>query len=297
MGGRKLERKRTAKLGLIQVSNNYNWTVKECQDEMLYLAEQCLKEGADLVFMPECNQYKSMKLSPRELAAQYAAEYKERCRELARKYGAYVAPWDYELAEDGKVYNSTYILDRRGNEIGRYRKTHLTYMEEFAGLTPGNSYPVFDLDFARVGVMICFDNYFPECSRILALKGAELILFPLYGDTLAGEWEIKLKARAVDNVLYIASCHIHPTFSDKETSYTGLVDPDGKLLCKLTGEGSYRVVEFEPGRKKITCTTVKKGQYEDLRRYLYRVRNTESYGALLEKRDVPEWEDIIIRED
>lgn len=114
-------------------------------------------------------------------------------------------PWDYEY-NDGKIYNSSYILDRNGVELGRYRKTQLTIGEH--DLTPGDDIPVFDLDFGKVGIMICFDNYFPEVARVLGLKGAELVLSPLYGDTLIPQWEIKMKARAIDNSMYIASSQI-----------------------------------------------------------------------------------------
>ncbi len=84
--------------------------------------------------------------------------------------------------QDGEyVYNTAFLLDRQGKLVGKYRKTHLHFPETFAGVRPGTDYPVFDCDFGRIGIMICYDNWFPEVSRVLALKGAEIIFCPNAG--------------------------------------------------------------------------------------------------------------------
>ena len=220
-----------------------------------------------------------------------SSEWKEKCSSLAKKYNAYVAPWDYE-AKDGKVYNSSYILDRNGNEIGRYRKCHLTFREEVAmKLTPGEEIPVFDLDFGKVGIMICFDNYFPETARILGIKGAELVLYPLYGDTLNPQWELKTRVRAIDNSMYIASSQIDMTNGIKMgISYTGMIDPNGNTVARLPDAGTWQVVEIEMGKQIITHTA---GPHEDIRQYLNRQRNPGTYKDIIdEKKNVWDWNDI-----
>ncbi|MCL2060299.1 MAG: carbon-nitrogen hydrolase family protein [Oscillospiraceae bacterium] len=288
------------KLGLVQVDNRgtQGCSVEQKLDHLYGLGEACLSEGADLVFFPEAYQYVG---APRESAgneyfAATAAKWKERCAGLARQYRAYVAPWDYEVAADGKKYNSTYILDRGGAEIGRYRKVHLTHGELVnAKLTPGNDFPVFDLDFGRVGVMICFDNYFPECARILGLRGAELILYPLYGDTLTPQWDIKMMARAIDNQLYVAPCQLDDKYN---IAYTGLINPWGKVVCSLDASSSHQVVEIELGRQVITSTNGQPQLYHEyIGRYLEKVRNiaigNAAYGTLLEKSSSEwSWEEI-----
>lgn len=65
-----------------------------------------------------------------------------RCAALAREYHAYIVPWDYEPRYDGRVYNSAYILDREGREIGRYHKVNLTYGELTGGIVNGDDCPV-----------------------------------------------------------------------------------------------------------------------------------------------------------
>ena len=287
---------RKAKIGIMQVTVDYTWTVEQCHDELLYLAEQCLKEGADLVFMPEAYQYKTAResITRQELARIYAAGYKEKCAALARQYKAYVAPWDYEVDGDGNLYNASYILDRQGNEIGRYHKVNITRNEN---ITRGSSYPVFDLDFGKVGIMICFDNYFPESAEILALNGAELILYPLYGDTLNPQWEIRLRARAIDNTVYVAPCQIssHP-IEDKFT-FSGVVGPDGEVICRLTEGGTYKVLEIEPGKKIITHTSGSPDISEDIKQYLLKSRNVEAYGPILVKREALDWDCIVQEND
>jgi predicted amidohydrolase len=289
---------RKAKIGLMQVTGtDYSWSVEQCQEEMLYLAEQCLKDGADLVFMPEAYQYKEARnyYPLQELLLRYSADYLERCRGLARKYQAYVVPWDYEADSDGALYNTSFIFDRQGVEIGKYRKVLITQREEEAGITPGSSFPVFDLDFGKLGIMICFDNYFSEAARCLGLQGAELILLPLYGDTLKPQWEIMTKARAVDNCVYIATCQIHSVPVDREASFTGLVGPDGEVITKVTKEGSYSVVEIEPGKKVITQTEGPgSDQYEDIKEYLLHTRTlgVEAFQPILEPTRVLNWDEI-----
>jgi len=247
------------------------------------------------VFMPECSQYKAAyeQFLPAELCRMYAQPYKERCAALAKKYSAYVVPWDYEEKE-GKVYNSSYILDRGGEEIGRYRKVNPTPSEINDGVSQGMEYPVFDLDIGKVGIMICFDNYFPESARILALNGAQLILYPLFGDTLKEGWQIKTRARAIDYSVYVAPCHICSCPKDTDVSFTGLIGPDGAVLCKLTGEGCYAVVEIDMNYQAVTSFAGFIGAEEDdIKQFLLKSRNTAAFGPVTREVQTPPWEDIV----
>ena len=283
-----------AKLGIMQVINNNNQTIEQCLDHMLVLAEQCLKEGADIVFMPESYQYRSVSGSDfKNAVAKYSEAYKKQCSQLAKRYNGYIVPWDMEPAGDGHYYNISYILDRNGIEVGRFRKVHLTYGEQFGGTIKGEGFPVFDLDFGKVGIMICFDNYFSESARCLALQGAELILYPLYGDTLKEQWEIKLKARAIDNSVYVAPCAIQGFSDGSGNAYSGLVDPEGKLVCRLEKEGSFRVIDIEMGKKIYTNTAVINGAQEDIKQYLLKVRDEKSYIPITTEVNTKKWEEII----
>jgi predicted amidohydrolase len=100
-------------------------------------------------------------------------------------------------------------IDRAGNLIGKYRKVYLPREEIEGGLSPGSDYPVFRTDFGKVGLMICWDVQYADPARALALRGAEMILMPIWGgnQTLG-------KARAIENrVFLISSGYDYPLHS------------------------------------------------------------------------------------
>jgi predicted amidohydrolase len=98
------------------------------------------------------------------------------------------------------VYNSAPLWDRQGRLVGIYDKFMLYDPELDDGTTPGDSMPVFQADFGKVGIMTCYDSWHPEVARLLAYKGAELILFPS-----AGYYMQLMHARAADNGVAIAA--------------------------------------------------------------------------------------------
>lgn len=122
--------------------------------------------------------------------------------EMSEKYSMYVIGC-YLLRQGGKIFNIASIFDRKGRIVGEYRKTHLPANEKWQ-CTPGDSLEVFDLDFGRIGICICYDIMFPETVQVLALKGAEIIFHPTFGynwyDAIG---EATLKTRANDNGVYI----------------------------------------------------------------------------------------------
>jgi predicted amidohydrolase len=119
-------------------------------------------------------------------------------------------------------YNSAAVFDRTGKHIGTYRKTHIPAIlpSELKGGTgsyekfyfsPGSEFPVWTLDGVKIGIQICYDRKFPEGSRALALKGAEVLFMPIcaatYGETkLRGNtWELPLQARAYENGTFVVA--------------------------------------------------------------------------------------------
>lgn len=284
---------RKAKIGLMQIENRGpGRSVGERQNDLLEWCESSLKDGADLVFMPEGYQYmESRDIPRRELAEEHFDAFAARCAALAAKYGAYVASWDFRLSPDGtSVSNAVTIYDRQGREAGCYRKVHLTWREYEYGLTPGEAFPVFALDIGKVGVQICFDHYFPEAVRMLALQGAELVLYPYFGDTMPDKWEAVTRARAFENGVYVAPCSI------SRSTFTGLVDPSGDIVAKVERRGTTQVVEIDLGKRHITRTSALPGQFEDFQRYLWKTRRPPAYRTLTERLPVSEWEDIRIYE-
>jgi predicted amidohydrolase len=111
----------------------------------------------------------------------------------------YVIAGVYERDGD-YVYNSAVLFDRQGKIAGKYRKTHLHWPEMFEGTRPGSDFPVFKCDFGTIGIIICYDSWFPETSRLLGLKGAEIIFCPN-----AGYHEICAEAAACNTGAYFVS--------------------------------------------------------------------------------------------
>ncbi len=85
--------------------------------------------------------------------------------------------------EGSLIYNTGVLMDRGGNIAGKYRKVQLPLAEAEFGVTPGCEFPVFDTDFGKIGILICFDHFFPEPARILSYNGAEIIFVPTIGNS------------------------------------------------------------------------------------------------------------------
>ena len=135
-----------------------------------------------------------------------------RMLDLAREHRMALIVPIYEIEQEGVYYNTAAVIDRNGDYLGKYRKTHIPHVapgfwEKFY-FKPGNlGYPVFDLGFARVGVYICYDRHFPEGARALGLNGAEIVFNP--SATVAGLsehlWKLEQPAHAVANGYFVGA--------------------------------------------------------------------------------------------
>ena len=136
----------------------------------------------------------------------------KRMQELARQHRMAMIVPIYEVEQEGVYYNTAAVIDRAGNYLGKYRKTHIPHVapgfwEKFY-FRPGNlGYPTFDLGVARIGVYICYDRHFPEGARALGLNGAEIVFNP--SATVAGLsehlWKLEQPAHAVANGYFIGA--------------------------------------------------------------------------------------------
>jgi len=182
-----------------------DWNAMACASketglaDMERLLDQAGALGSDIVVFPEFSN-----LCMNSVFETVAEEIPsgETCRLIAAKARQHRMNICAGLAErDGDyLFNTAVLFNRAGELLGAYRKTHLYWPEAvFTGESPGDEYPVFDLDIGRVGVIICYDSWYAETARILALKGAELILFPN-----AGYEPAIIPARAIDNGVYMA---------------------------------------------------------------------------------------------
>jgi len=173
------------------------------------------REGVDLVCLPEVINTSGLKGDTSRFAEPIPGPSTLRLAAYASKYRMYVAA-SLSEREGGCLYNTGVLIDREGRIIGKYRKTHLTIGESLlSGKTPGNTYPVFETDFGRVGYMICYDNHYPEVARALAIQGADVIVFSNMGDGREKGilWEPYMRTRALDNQVHPV-LHCQPAGGD-----------------------------------------------------------------------------------
>ena len=177
----------------------------------LQLTEEQGREGPDIVLLPELInlfEVEGHQLPLEEAASESAvADLTARFAELAARYGMYLILPVGEL-RDGGLYNSAILLDRQGQEIGRYDKTHISQPEKliYPNIQAGEEFPVFDLDFGRIGIMTCYDCNFPEVAMIYAMKGVEVLFYPRWQSGPSEIYfEIQMRARALDQGIFLVS--------------------------------------------------------------------------------------------
>lgn len=253
---------------------------KENLDKMIRYVEQITEQDeTDIIVFPELavTGYECSELY-QELAEPFpeGGSIKTMC-ELAKEKQVFLAFGFVEKAErDGKevLYNSVALIDRNGVALGQYRKSHLVDGPETAAFAKGTDYSVFDTEIGKIGIMICWDTAYPEVARILALKGAEIILAPAAWEAPFDEdWDIVQCARSFDNVLYIASCNHVGT--DRELTFFG--------RSKIVGPVGRTIVQAGSGEEVIRAD-VDLALLPELRNDFYvllRDRNPETYGPII----------------
>jgi len=150
------------------------------------------------------------------------------------------------MEKDGQtLYNTGVLIDRTGKLGGTYRKVHLPREEWNKGVTPGSEYPVFQTDFGTVAVQVCYDWFFPEVGTMWALRGAEIVFAPTWGNTLPDrdgrvDSETTFRVRARDNGIYLV-----PSVYDGNSLVIG---PMGRILASNEGREGVAWAEIDLSR-------------------------------------------------
>jgi agmatine deiminase len=193
---------------------------KNIERAMLFL-EEAAKDGADIACLPELF---TTTYFPQTLGVEaphceeVPGRLSETISELARKHDLVVVAGSVPESSGGALYNTSFVIDSAGRYVGKYRKMHLPDDEcfwEAHYFTAGDlGYNVFETSLCRVGVLICYDQWFPEPARILALKGAEIIFYPSAIGSVSGisqeegdwaeAWETVQRGHAIANALPVA---------------------------------------------------------------------------------------------
>jgi predicted amidohydrolase len=178
-----------------------------------------------------------------------------------------------------KVYNSAAYLEPRG-ELRIYRKSHLPELGLDKFVSAGDALDVFDTALGRIGVLICFDLRFPEPSRVLALKGAELIVLPTNwpegAETSAQHVAI---ARAAENRVFVATCNrVGEENGFHFIGHSKIVGPDGKVLAAAGGSEEVITADVDLAEARIKRNVMIPGKYETT---VFDSRRPELYGVIV----------------
>jgi deaminated glutathione amidase len=176
---------------------------------------------------------------------------------IAREHGVAVLTGIFEPAPEGRVYNTAVAFDREGNLAAAYRKIHLfdaLGQRESEQIAAGGEPTLFELGDLRVGVAICYDIRFPELTRTLAARGADLIVVPAgwaAGLFKEEHWVTLLRARAIENTVWVAAADQVPDTGEPPTrAPTGvgrslLIDPMGTVRMDLGSRPGIGVGEVD----------------------------------------------------
>jgi N-carbamoylputrescine amidase len=214
---------------------------------------------------------------------------------LAAELGIVLVASLFEKRALGLYHNTSVVLDADGRFLGKYRKNHIPddpgYYEKFY-FTPGDlGYPVFKTKYADIGVLICWDQWFPEAARLLAMNGAEIILIPtaignrcLEGQRATSDgyddaWKTVQRGHAVANACYLAAVNrvgFEPNpDGDDGLDFWGqsfIADPYGQIVAKASAE-----------QEEVLVAPINLNRIDEIRAgwsFPFRDRRVDSYGNL-----------------
>ncbi|MGA2524224.1 MAG: carbon-nitrogen hydrolase [Candidatus Bathyarchaeia archaeon] len=238
------DQRKIVNVGLIQTALSADITdnIRRTVDKV----EEASRMGAQIICLPELYRTwyfpQEEKIDVGNLAETVPGETTKTFSTLAKKNGTVIIAPIFEKAPNGKHYNSAVVIDADGKTSGVYRKMHvpfdpLFYEKNFfeAG---DNGYCVFETRYARVGVLICYDQWFPEPARINALKGAEIIFYPTAIGYVEGDdqsdgdwhdaWKTVQRGHAIANGIHVAA--VNRVGVEGQLNFWG-----GSFLCDSFG--------------------------------------------------------------
>lgn len=172
---------------------------------------------------------------------------------LCKQYGVFLTGAIIERGSHEGVLYDTHLLVGPEGYVGKYRKVCL-WGDEQLRFREGNAYPVFDLGFAKVGLQICYEVGFPESARILALRGANLLIYSAaFGRARSYVWELASRARALENGVYVLAANRYGTENDTLAfaNKSRIISPRGDLLAE--GEKRDTVLLAEIDLDQVPC--------------------------------------------
>ncbi len=287
------------KIGFLQQHNT-----ADTRDNILRLAEgvaDLAKRGAELVVLQELHnslyfcQVESV--DNFDLAEPIPGPSTDMFGELAREYGVVIVTSLFERRAPGLYHNTAVVIERDGTIVGKYRKMHIpddpAYYEKFY-FTPGDlGFHPIDTSVGRLGVMVCWDQWYPEAARLMALQGAEILIYPTaigYESSDAPEeqqrqrsaWQTVQRGHAVANGLPVVAVNRVGHEPDPSGQTRGITFWGTSFVAGPQGEIFY---EASTDEEESIIVDIDMYHSEQVRRWwpFLRDRRIEEYGGITKR--------------
>ena len=285
-------------VGLVQQANIAS--VEQNIEKLICNIRRCAEQGAQLVVLPELHNSlyfcQTEDTDRFDLAEPIPGPSTERFGALAQELGVVIVASLFEKRAPGIYHNTAVVLERDGSVAGKYRKMHIpddpAYYEKFY-FTPGDlGFRPIDTSVGRLGVLVCWDQWYPEAARLMALAGADLLIYP----TAIGwestdptdekqrqqdAWVISQRGHAVANGLPVVAVNRVGHEADPSGHTNGIrfwghsfvAGPQGEILYRASAEEETSVVSVDLKRS------------EDVRRIwpFFRDRRIDAFADLTER--------------
>ena len=262
------------KLAMVQMSNS--GSVEKNLGKSLHAISEAAEKGADLVLFPEVQLTEFFPQYPGMDVSRYAVSIKDeivkKFCDACRKYQVMAVPNLY-LREANGTYDASILIGRSGEVMGIQKMVHVAQAEQFYEqdyYTPSDDgFHVFDTEFGKIGIVVCFDRHYPESIRTESLQGADLILIPTVNTKAEPsemfEWEVRVQA--FQNSVAIAMCN--RVGVEGEMDFAGesiAVDANGEILARAddTEQIVYVDVDLKESgkvREKRTYTQLRRKEF------------------------------------
>ncbi|MFM1963090.1 MAG: hypothetical protein RLZZ172_1935 [Bacteroidota bacterium] len=282
------------KVGLVQMScsddakSNMDKAIAGIKASASHGAEiVCLQELFTSLYFCDVEDYENFKL-----AEPIPGPSTDILSEVAKELGVVIIASLFEKRAQGLYHNTTAVLDADGTYLGKYRKMHIpddpAYFEKFY-FTPGDlGYKVFKTKFATIGVLICWDQWYPEAARLTALSGAEILFYPTAigwatsQDAATNEeqynaWQTIQRSHAVANGVHVVSVNRVGFEQDGAMKFWGgsfVSNPFGSLIVKATHD-----------QEEVIVTELDLSKTDSYRTHwpFMRDRRIDSYGEIVKR--------------